>query len=31
MNLLEQTPVHSPSAADERVGTAAPTPFEPKL
>jgi hypothetical protein len=31
MNLLEQTPIHSPSAADERVGVSTPTPFTPEL
>jgi hypothetical protein len=31
MNLLEQTPVHSPSAADERVGALASNPFAPGL
>jgi hypothetical protein len=30
MNLLEQTPVHSPSAANERVGVLAPNPFVPE-
>jgi hypothetical protein len=31
INLLEQTPVHSPNAADERIGGLAPTPFAPKF
>ena len=31
MILLEQKPVHSPSAADERVGVSTPTPFTPGI